>query len=98
MDSIPQKYLDKYFLRTGDKLQITKRIREKIVFSKHNILSDPPFIRLDIITCRNLLIYLDNYSQKKIFTTFQFALNHFGYLFLEFQTGGRHLAEISNFF
>jgi len=82
VDSIPQKYLDKYFLRTGDKLQITKRIREKIVFSKHNILSDPPFIRLDIITCRNLLIYLDNYSQKKIFTTFQFALNHFGYLFL----------------
>ncbi|WP_405611442.1 chemotaxis protein CheB [Polaribacter sp. Asnod1-A03] len=92
LDSI---YLDKYFTKTGDKLQIIKRIREKIVFSSHNLIKSPPFIRMDLISCRNLLIYLDNKVQKKVMYNFQFALNKFGYLFLG---NSESLGEVSRFF
>ena len=71
-----------YFILTGDQIQIVKRIREKIVFSIHNLLKDPPFIRMDLISCRNLLIYLNNEAQMKIINQFQFSLNKDGYLFL----------------
>ena len=81
-NEIDKKYLENYFLKTGDKIQIIKRIREKIVFSKHNILKDPPFIRMDLITCRNMLIYFENKAQARVMHNFQFSLNKFGYLFL----------------
>lgn len=81
-NEIEKKFLENYFLKTGDKIQIIKRIREKIVFSKHNILKDPPFIRMDLITCRNMLIYFENKAQAKVMHNFQFSLNKFGYLFL----------------
>ncbi len=73
---------EKYFIDLGDKLEITRQLREKVVFSIHNILKDPPFIRMDLITCRNLLIYLDSKSQKKVLSNFRFALNKYGFLFL----------------
>jgi two-component system, chemotaxis family, CheB/CheR fusion protein len=79
---VERQYLESYFLKTGDKIQIIKRIREKIVFSNHNILKDPPFIRMDLITCRNMLIYFENKAQARVMINFQFALNKFGYLFL----------------
>ncbi|GAA4233218.1 hypothetical protein GCM10022291_09700 [Postechiella marina] len=82
INEIEKKYLDKYFLKIGDKIQIIKRIRDKIVFSHHNLIKDPPFIRMDLISCRNLLIYFENNIQKKIILNFQFALNKFAYLFL----------------
>ncbi|MCG1035396.1 chemotaxis protein CheB [Polaribacter sargassicola] len=92
LDSI---YLDKYFTKIGDRLQIIKRIREKIVFSSHNLIKSPPFIRMDLISCRNLLIYLDNKVQKKVMYNFQFALNKFGFLFLG---NSESLGEASRFF
>ncbi|WP_372745887.1 chemotaxis protein CheB [Lutibacter sp.] len=82
VNEIEKTYLEQYFLKTGDKIQIIKRIREKIVFSNHNLINDPPFIKMDLISCRNLLIYLDSKIQKKIMHNFQFALNKFSYLFL----------------
>lgn len=82
INELEKIYLEQYFLKTGDKIQIIKRIREKIVFSNHNLINDPPFIRMDLISCRNLLIYLDNKIQKKVMYNFQFALNHYAYLFL----------------
>lgn len=75
-------YIDDYFIRVGDKIQIIKRMREKIVYSRHNLLKDPPFIRIDLVSCRNLLIYLGSKIQKKILTNFLFALNHSGFLML----------------
>ena len=81
-NEVEKKYLERYFFKAGEKMQIIKRIREKIVFSNHNILKDPPFIRMDLITCRNMLIYFDNKAQARIMHHFQFALNKFGYLFL----------------
>ncbi len=82
VNEIEKSYLEQYFLKTGDKIQIIKRIREKVVFSTHNLLNDPPFIKMDLISCRNLLIYLENKIQKKVMYNFHFALNKFGYLFL----------------
>lgn len=82
INEIDKDYLDQYFLKTGDKIQIIQRIREKIVFSNHNLIKDPPFIRMDLISCRNLLIYFDRKIQKKVMLNFQFALNQHAYLFL----------------
>ena len=72
----------RYFSQGDEKLQIVKKIRDKVVFSNHNLLKDPPFIRMDLISCRNLLIYLNNTEQQKVFHNFQFALNKYAYLFL----------------
>lgn len=88
-------YLENYFVKTGDKLTIIKRIREKIVFSNHDIIKDPPFIRMDLISCRNLLIYLDNAIQKKVMANFHFSLNKYAFLFLG---NSESLGGVSNHF
>lgn len=95
INELDSLYLDKYFTKVGDKLQIVKRIREKIVFSSHDLIKSPPFIRMDLISCRNLLIYLDNKVQKKIMHNFHFALNKFGFLFLG---NSESLGDVSKFF
>lgn len=79
---IGKNYLDNYFITTGQNVKIVKRIRDKIVYSNHNLLKDPPFIRVDMISCRNLLIYLENRIQNRILMNFQFALNTYGFLVL----------------
>lgn len=79
---IPEFYLEKYFVKSGDHIEVIKRLRERILFSRHNLLVDPPFIRLDLISCRNVLIYLSNRAQEVVLNTFQFSLNHHGLLFL----------------
>ncbi|MBC5838801.1 CheR family methyltransferase [Flavobacterium muglaense] len=82
VNDISQQRLEHYFIRTGEHYQIIKRIRKKIIFSTHNIIKDPPFIKMDFISCRNLLIYIQPKTQQKIFQHFQFSLNVFGFLFL----------------
>lgn len=79
---LESKYLSQFFIKTGDHIQISKKIRDKIVFSKNDILKDPPFIRMDLISCRNLLIYLENNAQDQVIQNFQFSLNEGGFLFL----------------
>jgi two-component system CheB/CheR fusion protein len=81
-DEIDRYFLEKYFVKIGEKIQIVKRIRKNIVFSRHNTLIDPPFIHMDMISCRNMLIYMENKAQKKVMHNFQFALKKKGYLFL----------------
>lgn len=76
------KYVDTYFVKNVDSIQIIKRVRDKMVFSNHNTLKDTPFIRMDLVCCRNMLIYLNNASQQKVLTNLLFALNAGGYLFL----------------
>lgn len=66
----------------GSMYRIHKNIRDMLVFSEHNIIKDPPFSRLDLITCRNLLIYMGTELQKKLFPLFHYALNSNGILFL----------------
>lgn len=74
--------LGKYFFKKGDGYQIQPRIRKQVVFAYHNIIKDPPFPRMDLISCRNLLIYLQNVLQKKVLSNFSFSLNKGGFLLL----------------
>jgi two-component system CheB/CheR fusion protein len=80
--NVSKKYLERFFTKTGDKYQVAKELREMCVFAPHNILRDPPFSRMDFITCRNLLIYFDAVAQKRVFATLHFALKDKGYLML----------------
>jgi PAS domain S-box-containing protein len=74
--------LKRFFTRRDGNFQVDKEIRGKIVFAPQDITSDPPFSRMDLISCRNLLIYLNSQVQQKIIATFHFALREGGYLFL----------------
>ena len=74
--------IDAYFHREGEKLRVKKKVREVCVFAVQNLLSDPPFSNLDLISCRNLLIYLESDIQQRVFDMFHFALKPRGILFL----------------
>lgn len=74
--------LRQYFVKDQNQLRLQKALRERILFARHNILRDPPFSRLDLISCRNLMIYLDRDIQVEVLRMFHFALNPGGYLFL----------------
>lgn len=74
--------IEKYFLAEGNKRTVQPRLRKQIVFARHNILKDPPFIKNDLVCCRNMLIYMNNVLQRKIVSTLQFSLTTGGCLFL----------------
>ncbi|MGD0231406.1 MAG: CheR family methyltransferase, partial [Syntrophorhabdales bacterium] len=77
-------YMAKFFTPSEDGLTLTinKEIRQLVVFAKQDILTDPPFSRLDLVICRNLLIYLEPDAQEKCIALFHYALKDGGYLFL----------------
>jgi two-component system CheB/CheR fusion protein len=79
---VGKERLKKFFRQEGDEYVIRKDLREWLVFAVHNVAIDPPFINLDVMSCRNLLIYLKNEVQKKLFPLFHYALNPGGLLFL----------------
>ncbi|MDW4499937.1 chemotaxis protein CheB [Sulfitobacter sp. D35] len=79
---IPEKMLNKYFTEDGDNIRVNKRLRETVVFATQNVISDPPFSKLDLITCRNLMIYLESDVQQRMIEMFHFALADGGHLFL----------------
>jgi two-component system CheB/CheR fusion protein len=74
--------LKRFFIKTGNRYRIVKELREMCVFASHNILHDPPFSRMDFISCCNLLIYFDAAAQKKVLATLSFALSNGGCLML----------------
>ncbi|MBV9772290.1 MAG: PAS domain-containing protein [Bryobacterales bacterium] len=74
--------LARFFQKDQGGYRIRKEIRDLVVFSPHNILSDPPFSRMDLISCRNLLIYLEREVQKEVIEIFHYALNPEGVLLL----------------
>ncbi len=79
---VPEQYKSKYFIREGDYMMIKPSLRKRIMFAVQNLLGDPPFINMDLISCRNLLIYLQPEVQQKALSTMHFALNPGGFLFL----------------
>jgi len=94
-DVSPER-LARYFIRTEEGFQIAENIRKMTIFAYQNITEDPPFSRMDMISCRNLLIYLGNEVQKKILTTFEFSLMENGFLFLgSSESVGDHFPEFS---
>lgn len=82
VDDVSPERLGKYFCKRNDQYQISKDIRRMIIFAPHNMFSDPPFGRLDLISCRNVLIYFQPVLQKSMFAIFHSALKNGGYLFL----------------
>jgi two-component system, chemotaxis family, CheB/CheR fusion protein len=79
---VSQKRLQEFFTREDGTYRISSDLREMCLFSAHNLLRDPPFSRLDLITCRNLLIYMGAELQEKIIPIFHYALRDEGFLFL----------------
>ncbi len=79
---IPKDYLTKYFYRRDDHFQISRTIREMVVFAAHNLVKDPPFTNIDMVSCRNLLIYLQQEAQVKVLKNFNFSLVRNGILLL----------------
>lgn len=74
--------INKYFDQMAQSYQVKKSIREMVVFARQDLVKDPPFVRVDMVSCRNVMIYFNNDLQDKVFSVFHYALNNDGYLFL----------------
>jgi two-component system, chemotaxis family, CheB/CheR fusion protein len=74
--------LSRFFKKAGNNYRVVESLRKLITFSPHNILNDPPFSKMDLISCRNLFIYLTAETHKKVLATFHYALKEGGYLCL----------------
>jgi two-component system CheB/CheR fusion protein len=79
---VSRERLGRFFTRAGNRYRISKAIRDRCVFARHDITRDPPFSRLDLISCRNLLIYLEPALQRRLVPLFHYALEPTGYLML----------------
>jgi two-component system CheB/CheR fusion protein len=79
---VSKKRLDRFFSKKNNGYLAKKELREMIVFAQHNIIKDAPFTRLDLLSCRNLMIYLTTELQKKIIPVFHYSLNQNGLLLL----------------
>jgi len=79
---VSSERLNNFFIKDGTGYRIRREIREMVMFANHNLIKDPPFSRLDMVCCRNVLIYLNHTAQTRVMETFHFALNSNGFLFL----------------
>ncbi|WP_373495123.1 CheR family methyltransferase [Aquiflexum sp.] len=82
LESVYPRRLQRFFSKNDGNYKISKSIRDICVFATHNVLKDPPFSKIDFISCRNLFIYFDIQAQKRALATFHYALNDNGYLML----------------
>ncbi len=82
MEGLSVSRIQQFFVKTDGNYQVNKATRDMCVFAHHNFLKDPPFSRLDLISCRNVLIYLEPVLQKRALNTFHYALNEQGFLML----------------
>lgn len=79
---LPEPQMRRFFTKEGGSLKVNTKIRQMVVFASHNLISDPPFNKMDMVSCRNLLIYLKPAQQQRLLKVFSFALYPHGYLFL----------------
>jgi two-component system, chemotaxis family, CheB/CheR fusion protein len=86
--------LRRYFTQTEGGFRISKNIRDICIFAQHNLLNDPPFSQMDLICCRNLLIYLEPVLQNKAISLFHYAIRPGGYLVLGTSEGVGHLSSL----
>lgn len=82
LNEIPKKMADKYLIRQSDGVRVVDSLRAAILFSDHNVCQDPPFQKIDLLCCRNLLIYFGNALQHKVMSRFHYSLAGDGLLFL----------------
>jgi two-component system CheB/CheR fusion protein len=81
-DDVGKRRLERFFVREDNTYRIDREIREMVIFANQDVIKDPPFTRLDLVCCRNLLIYLDGELQKRLLPAFHYALRPGGILFL----------------
>jgi two-component system CheB/CheR fusion protein len=93
-DVSPER-LRKYFTKVENGYRVSKTLRDMCIFAQHNVLNDPPFSRMDLICCRNLLIYLEPVLQSRVISLFHYALRPNGFLVLG---GSEGLGATSNLF
>ncbi len=79
---VPTTLLDRYFVREGQAYRFRRDIRRWVIFGRHNVVQDPPLSHIDLLICRNVLIYFTADLQEKILARFQYAIREGGYLFL----------------
>ena len=79
---VSEERLRRFFTREGDHYRVRQEVRDIVLFAVHDLLKDPPFSHVDLISCRNVLIYLDRELQEQVCGTFHYALNPGGYVFL----------------
>ncbi|MFZ5896406.1 MAG: chemotaxis protein CheB [Myxococcota bacterium] len=80
--NVSPERLKRYFLPRGRSYQVVPDLRQTVVFAHHNVIKDAPFTRVDLVSCRNMLIYLQPPAQEKVLSLFHFALNRGGMMFL----------------
>lgn len=91
---LTEQRLHHFFTKTGNEYQVSNELREMILFARHNLLGSPPFSKQDMISCRNLLIYLDRELQSEVFNLFHYALKQDGLLFLGNADSNLEAAEL----
>ncbi|WP_460447963.1 CheR family methyltransferase [Alsobacter sp. SYSU BS001988] len=82
LDSVSQERGDRFFVADGGAYQISREVRDLCIFSPHSVIRDPPFSRMDLVSCRNLLIYFGPDIQSQVIPTFYYSLRPGGFLFL----------------
>ncbi|MGZ8248372.1 CheR family methyltransferase, partial [Methylomagnum sp.] len=82
LQNLAAERLHRFFVPEESGYRVTKSLREAVLFSPHNVLRDPPFCKVDLVSCRNLLIYLNRETQEQILAMFHYALRPAGFLFL----------------
>ncbi|WP_420860355.1 chemotaxis protein CheB [Algirhabdus cladophorae] len=82
LSDVPKPLAEKYFVRHGDGVRVIEMLRSAILFSEHNLCQDPPFQNVDLISCRNLLIYFGNSLQQKVMSRFHYSMKSTSLLFL----------------
>ncbi len=82
LENLDKKTISKYFIKKGTHFELVKKIRKMVLFSKHDLTCNPPFLKLDFISCRNLLIYFNQNLQDQAIPLFHYALHPDGTLFL----------------
>ncbi|WP_158546114.1 chemotaxis protein CheB [Adhaeribacter pallidiroseus] len=92
---LPSAMLAKYFIRRGEDYSVCEHIRKMIIFAHHDVAKDAPFSKVDLVSCRNMLIYMDGPLQQKVLNSFHFALSLGGFLFLG---PSENLGSVKDFF
>jgi two-component system CheB/CheR fusion protein len=94
LDSVSEARRKRFFIQDNSSYLLSKEVRDLCIFSPHSVIRDPPFSRLDLVSCRNLLIYFGPDVQNQVIPTFHYALKPGGYLFLGASENVTQFAEL----
>jgi two-component system CheB/CheR fusion protein len=93
---ISAERLRRYFVKVDRGYQVSKRVRDTCIFARQNLASDPPFSHIDILSCRNVMIYFNQVLQRQVMLTFHYAIEPGGYILMGMSEGLRDYGEVFN--